>query len=164
MEKYRFKEFEAESLADFLLPMLEWYPERRAKAKDMIHHPWLSMESNYDYMLTERDYQVMMLKNKLSNDEPVEDNKEMSELGESDIDLFNADLEDNDESIMLEDGDSLLDDNNKENVPLEDPQEEDIESKLPGPNYLNNSFTGPYPEDMSRPYVDKGPNPQFLEI
>jgi hypothetical protein len=28
MEKYKFKEEEAESLADFLLPMLEWYPER----------------------------------------------------------------------------------------------------------------------------------------
>lgn len=40
----------------------------------------------------------------------------------------------------------------------------DIESKLPGPHYLNNSFTGPYPDDMSRPYVDKGPNPQFLNI
>jgi hypothetical protein len=35
----------------------------------------------------------------------------------------------------------------------------DIEDKLPGPHYLNNSFTGPYPDDMSRPYCDKGPNP-----
>ena len=43
-------------------------------------------------------------------------------------------------------------------------EDTDIEEKKPGPNYLNNSFTGPYPEDMSRPYVDKGPNPQFLEF
>jgi serine/threonine-protein kinase SRPK3 len=28
MEKYRFIESEAEALADFLLPMLEWYPEK----------------------------------------------------------------------------------------------------------------------------------------
>ncbi len=43
-------------------------------------------------------------------------------------------------------------------------EDSDIENKVPGPNYLNNSFTGPYPEDMSRPNMDKGPNPQFLEF
>lgn len=32
MEKYRIKEHEAEALADFLTPMLEWYPEQRATA------------------------------------------------------------------------------------------------------------------------------------
>ena len=42
--------------------------------------------------------------------------------------------------------------------------DDDIEDAVPGPHYLNNSFTGPYPEDMSRPYVDKGPNPQFLDL
>lgn len=95
MEKYRFVEGEAESLADFLLPMLEWYPEKRATAKEMLEHPWLNMGSNYDYLLSERDYQVMMLKNKLTTEPTGEDNKEMSELGESDNDLFNADYEDN---------------------------------------------------------------------
>jgi serine/threonine-protein kinase SRPK3 len=112
MEKYRFVENEAKALADFLLPMLEWYPERRATAQEMLKHPWLNMESNYDYLLSERDYQVMMLKSKLSQGPTEEDvfenetfklslisetskknagNKEMSELGESDIDMFNAD-------------------------------------------------------------------------
>jgi hypothetical protein len=28
MEKYKIKDEEAEKLSDFLLPMLEWYPER----------------------------------------------------------------------------------------------------------------------------------------
>lgn len=32
MEKYRIRETEAELLADFLTPMLEWYPEKRATA------------------------------------------------------------------------------------------------------------------------------------
>jgi len=32
MEKYRIKEEEAESLSDFLTPMLGWYPEKRATA------------------------------------------------------------------------------------------------------------------------------------
>jgi len=32
MEKYKIKDEEAEKLSDFLLPMLEWYPERWATA------------------------------------------------------------------------------------------------------------------------------------
>lgn len=99
MEKYKFIETEAEALADFLLPMLEWYPEKRATAKEMLEHPWLDMPSNYDYLLSERDYQVMKLKSKLSGEPVEEDNKEMSELGESDIDLFNADYEDNNSTM-----------------------------------------------------------------
>lgn len=43
-------------------------------------------------------------------------------------------------------------------------EDDDIDTRLPGPNYLNNSFTGPYPEDMNRGYVDKGPNQQFLNL
>jgi len=179
MEKYRFIESEAEALADFLLPMLEWYPEKRATAKEMLDHPWLTMEPNYDYLLSERDYQVMMLKSKLTQEPSVEDNKEMSELGESDNDLFNADYEDNystmsdrddeDDEFFAAANGKTIDKKNKFN------EDEDIENRLPGPNYciytvngsleyLNNSFTGPYPEDMSRPYVDKGPNPQFIDI
>jgi serine/threonine-protein kinase SRPK3 len=32
MEKYRIKEEEADSLSDFLSPMLVWYPHKRASA------------------------------------------------------------------------------------------------------------------------------------
>lgn len=32
MEKYRIKEEEAIALSEFLIPMLEWYPEKRATA------------------------------------------------------------------------------------------------------------------------------------
>jgi hypothetical protein len=32
MEKYRIKEEEADSFAEFLVPMLEWYPHKRATA------------------------------------------------------------------------------------------------------------------------------------
>jgi len=167
MEKYRFIENEAEALADFLLPMLEWHPEKRATAKEMLEHPWLSMESNYDYVLSERDYQVMMLKNRLNNEPSGEDNKEMSELGESDNDLFNADCEDFNSTMSDDDTDDELfvtaDTKTiaKKNYFSED---EDIDTRLPGPNYLNNSFTGLYPEDMNRNYADKGPNQQFLNL
>ena len=32
---------QAELMADFLQPMLEYEPERRATARDMLRHPWL---------------------------------------------------------------------------------------------------------------------------
>jgi serine/threonine-protein kinase SRPK3 len=32
MEKYKIKEAEAQAFSDFMMPMLEWYPERRATA------------------------------------------------------------------------------------------------------------------------------------
>lgn len=93
----------------------------------------------------------------------------MSELGESDNDIFNADFEDNN-STMSEDPDSENefiikgDENRHTSMKQHFSEDDDIQTRLPGPNYLNNSFTGPYPEDMSRPYVDKGPNPQFMEL
>ena len=166
MEKYRFVESEAESLADFLLPMLEWYPEKRATAKEMLDHPWLDMGANYDYLLNDRDYQVMILKNKLTNEPSAEENKEMSELGESEVDLFYADFEDNNSTMSDEDDDEFFAVTGTKTIAKKNhfSEDEDIDTRLPGPNYLNNSFTGPYPEDMNRSYVDKGPNPQFLEL
>lgn len=44
VEKYRLSETEAAGLTDFLLPMLEFIPENRAKAGDMLSHPWLRGE------------------------------------------------------------------------------------------------------------------------
>ncbi len=42
--------------------MLEWYPEKRATAQTMLNHPWLKKEANYDYKLSDKEYEVMMLK------------------------------------------------------------------------------------------------------
>ena len=108
-----------------------------------------------------------MLKNKLNGSEDPEAGREMAQLCESEDDLHAADSEDLDDDENEDDSKffNLTKFNGrvigKEQYLSED---SDIESKLPGPNYLNNSFTGPYPSDMSRPYVDKGPNPQFLNI
>lgn len=62
MEKYKIKENEAVALSDFLLPMLEWYPHKRATAKSMLSHYWLNMEANYEYKFSDREYEVMLLK------------------------------------------------------------------------------------------------------
>lgn len=62
IEKYHFKENEAEAFSDFLLPMLEWYPERRATAKQMLDHKWLLMADSEDYKLSDKEYEIMMMK------------------------------------------------------------------------------------------------------
>jgi serine/threonine-protein kinase SRPK3 len=65
MEKYRIKEEEALALADFLQPMLAWYPHKRATAQQMLTHSWFNMPPNYDYKYTDKEYEIMMLKKDL---------------------------------------------------------------------------------------------------
>lgn len=40
-EKYHFKEEDAKRIAEFLTPLLELVPEKRANAGGMAGHPWL---------------------------------------------------------------------------------------------------------------------------
>jgi serine/threonine protein kinase len=56
IEKYRFKLNEAELLNDFILPMLEFRPEKRITADICLAHPWLSSRS-VDFKMSEEDYQ-----------------------------------------------------------------------------------------------------------
>lgn len=67
MEKYRIKEEEAQGLSDFLMPMLAWYPAKRATAQEMLSNPWLNMPPNYEFKYTDREYEVMMLKKELKD-------------------------------------------------------------------------------------------------
>uniref|UniRef100_A0A1A7WBA0 non-specific serine/threonine protein kinase n=2 Tax=Iconisemion striatum TaxID=60296 RepID=A0A1A7WBA0_9TELE len=43
VEKYEWTREEAECFADFLLPMLELIPEKRATAAECLRHPWLAL-------------------------------------------------------------------------------------------------------------------------
>ena len=61
MEKYRIKEEEASALSSFLLPMLEYQPEKRITAQEALKHPWLYMPSNYDYYMNEKEYWELSL-------------------------------------------------------------------------------------------------------
>ncbi|OMJ93920.1 hypothetical protein SteCoe_2971 [Stentor coeruleus] len=56
IEKYRFKLSEAELLNNFLLPMLEFRPEKRITADLCLEHPWL-VSGSVDYKMSEEDYQ-----------------------------------------------------------------------------------------------------------
>ena len=44
-------------LADFLLPILKWYPSERPSAQTMLKHPWLSMPDDYNFKMSDLDYQ-----------------------------------------------------------------------------------------------------------
>ena len=66
IDRYHIKEKEAQALADFLLPMLEWYPEKRATAAQMLSHPWLYMKGEKNIKMSEKEYRQMTLKQKLA--------------------------------------------------------------------------------------------------
>ena len=46
---------------------LTWYPETRASAQELLSHPWLKMQANYDCKMSDDDYERMM--NKIKDDE-----------------------------------------------------------------------------------------------
>lgn len=88
-EKYRMKESEAKAFADFLMPMLEWDPDRRASAQSMLSHPWLSAESNYDTRMSEEEIEI-----KLKRDELKKQKKDLAQTPEelADIDFEEEEL------------------------------------------------------------------------
>lgn len=42
VEKYDFNERDANDLADFLVPILDFVPEKRPTAAQLLQHPWLN--------------------------------------------------------------------------------------------------------------------------
>ena len=65
-EKYHFKEKEAKALSDFLMPMLEYYPNKRATARELLRHPWLNMPADFDFKICDIDIEKKKM---------IEDNK-----------------------------------------------------------------------------------------
>lgn len=82
----------------------------------------------------------------------------MSKVDETEAEVNCADEEDNDKSFFSD----LEDDDNPYFTASEDEQKNPKEHRdiAEGKN-LNNSFTGPYPENWDHLHIDKGPNPQF---
>ncbi len=143
MEKYRVREDEAGPLSDFLLPMLEWYPDRRATAEQMLEHPWLSMPDNYDYKMTEKEHSKVCLKKPSSEEEAAtEDGK--GDLADSDLDLNAADVEDNETLATVQAFDRDADDRSDDDVLDPATKKYSLQSDL-----LN---------------VDHGANPQFQTL
>ena len=109
------KKKDAEKLNDFLLPMFEFCPEKRASAKQMLNHPWLNIDENDNdnYIMTEWEVEKMNLieeaqKEKLSEDGENENNNNY--IYNSDEESAMADEEDND---IYEENEELNEDENE---------------------------------------------------
>ncbi|KAJ8614133.1 hypothetical protein CTAYLR_004642 [Chrysophaeum taylorii] len=48
VKKYNYAQPRAEAISDFLAPMLDFYPQRRATALECLNHPFLSISSSLD--------------------------------------------------------------------------------------------------------------------
>ena len=156
IKNYSFKEDEAKALNDFLLPMLEYYPSKRATAKQMLGHPWLSMPPNFDYLSNEEFIEKVNenTKNnllKIINDDYDDDNDNDNLKRQKDIDsdLYEADDEDNDKG------------NDVRDLKDEDDSGDENPDKIMIPNF-NNSFAE-YGQFIDLTNLDRA-NPQFDPI
>lgn len=50
-EKYKFAPADARAAGDFLIPLLDFNPQRRATAQECLHHPWLAPASTGEEVL-----------------------------------------------------------------------------------------------------------------
>lgn len=174
-EKYRFKKEEAKAFADFLLPMLEWDPEKRASAQTMLNHPWLEMKLDYDSRLTPEELKAELEKDKereekeqIANDFQAKQEEirvEMSKLELSDGCLNQADdeLSTFSGSALFNNSQFSSDDSEDDNISLNgtrrQKQQDFVKRDIAEGKTINNSFTGPYPEDTDHLHIDKGANP-----
>ena len=147
MEKYHYKEEEAQALNDFIMPMLEYYPERRVTAQSMLNHPWLSMPANFDYIMSDREYERMIMIKKNKKEKIGVEEVSTADIIESDNEVNQADDEDNedfftDDSMESEDSCGEADIINIQN--------------------FNNSFAA-YGQHVNLAALDRA-NPQFQKM
>jgi len=129
-EKYKIKENEAIMLADFLLPMLEYSPDKRASAQTCLAHPWLDMPSEHNFKMTDEEFTVYCQKNQRS-----ETDEDGNARVLSDDSVLHADCEDNDEMAEGDDADSDWSDLEEEETQKKETEEDE------GYGSLNTSFS-----------------------
>ena len=144
MEKYRIKEIEAQALTDFLMPMLDYFPERRATAQQMLNNPWLNMPPNFDFSMTEREYERMIMIKKNKKEKIQNEEVTVNDIIESDNEINQADDEDNEDynSEELEESDDSCEGADVINI-----------------QNFNNSFAA-YGQHVNLAALDRA-NPQF---
>ena len=153
VKKYNFKEKEAKAFSDFLMPMLEYYPDKRASARELLKHPWLNMPADFDYKISEIEIEKRKM---IENNKMIEENEDKKkdvidkDVYESDSELYGADDEDNG-----------LSDPNIEKEFEEDDSGDDNPDKVMIPNF-NNSFAE-YGQFVDLTSLDRA-NPQFDKI
>jgi hypothetical protein len=147
MEKYRIKESEAMALTEFLMPMLNYFPERRATAQSMLSNPWLNMPANFDYLMTDREYERMIMIKKNKKERTSNEDNASTDIVESDNELNQADDEDNE--------DYLSDD-------VEDSDDSCGDAEVINIQNFNNSFAA-YGQHVNLAALDRA-NPQFRKL
>jgi len=152
IKKYFFKEDEAKALNDFLLPMLEYYPSKRATAKQMLGHPWLNLPPNFDYFSNgeiEKNTKNNLMNIITDEDDDDNENDNINKQKDFDSDLYEADDEDNDKG------------NDARDLKDEDESGDENPDKIIIPNF-NNSFAE-YGQFIDLTNLDRA-NPQFDPI
>ena len=153
VKKYNFKEKEAKAFSDFLMPMLEYYPDKRASARELLKHPWLNMPADFDYKISE----IEIEKRKM-----IENNKMMEENEDKKKDVIDKDVYESDSELYgADDEDNGLTDKKAEKEFEEDDSGDDNPDKVLIPNF-NNSFAE-YGQFVDLTSLDRA-NPQFDKI
>ena len=131
------------------MPMLEYYPEKRASARELLRHPWLNMPADFDCHISEIEIEKrkMIESNKKKEEEEKVDN-DNREVISSDSELYAGDDEDNDKGNIYDDLDA-------------DDSGDDNPDKILIPNY-NNSFAE-YGQFVDLTSLDRA-NTQFEKI
>ena len=112
IEKHRFKKKEAEMLADFLLPMLQWFPSDRPSAQKMLEHPWLNMPDDYECRMSDLEFQKYNL---LQQTRLQEEEEEKRKADSKTMDFF----EDRGIGELVLDDDELAEADDEDNVSLD---------------------------------------------
>ena len=135
------------------------------------------MSDNYDFKFTKKEYEKIQIKKDMKKevDPFAEDAKqEMGELIESDPELYQGDNEkktrrdgnhdlSSQEDLQGAAWDTLFESDSDRSFMDQDEQDMILKAHKKKDVKLNNSFTGPYPQDPTDfNHTDKGANAQFL--
>ena len=153
--KYNFKQKEAKALSDFLMPMLQYYPYKRATARELLRHPWLSMPANFDYKISDIEIEKKkMIENNINNNENEEKDNDIDlrDVYSSDESLYGGDIDENEKDRY---------DKSKKDEDEFDDSGDDNPDKILIPNF-NNSFAE-YGQFVDLVSLDRA-NPQFDKI
>ena len=161
MMKYHFKEKEAQALSDFIMPMLEYLPEKRASARELLNHPWLKMEPNFDVKMNDVEITKMNFFENIKNEE-MENEKNNNFLYDDDSDndrqVYTSESE-------VNEGDD--EDNSEYDVEFSEDDKESEESGDENPDKVNimnfNNSYAQYGQFVDLTSLDRA-NPQFDNI
>lgn len=131
------------------MPMLEYYPNNRATAKDCLSHAWLKMPPKIDFRMTESEIEEFFKEKQKKIAVAVDEVQFPNETLDSDIN--DADEEDNDDV-----------DEDISDTEFYGEQENKLSNKLIDRSFTNLGYIG-YGEGLKLQELDQTANWQFDE-